>query len=73
MKCQMCGAEMADSKDDLCPACQQESEWDNAEIDRLKEEGHTHHCACRQIWGDGECECECECGGKEKRCLKSLV
>lgn len=27
------------------------------EIDRLRDEGHTHHCACRIIWGDGECSC----------------
>ena len=20
-------------------------------------QGHTHHCACRLVWGDGECEC----------------
>ena len=24
----------------------------------LHDIGHTHHCACRQIWGDGECECK---------------
>lgn len=28
------------------------------EIDRLKSEGHSYHCACRIIWGDGECECD---------------
>lgn len=27
------------------------------EIDWLCDEGHSHHCACRQVWGDGECEC----------------
>ena len=21
-------------------------------------EGHSHHCACRMVWGDGECECQ---------------
>lgn len=57
MECQMCGAEMADSKNDMCPACQQEWEWDKEEIDRIQNEGHTYRCACRQVWGDGECEC----------------
>ena len=27
------------------------------EIDKLRDQGHTHHCACRIVWGDGECEC----------------
>jgi len=22
-----------------------------------QDEGHTHHCACRMVWGGGECEC----------------
>lgn len=24
----------------------------------LEEAGHTYHCACRMVYGDGECECE---------------
>jgi len=28
------------------------------EIDRLVGAGHHRHCACRQVWGDGECECD---------------
>ena len=24
----------------------------------IQEKGHSHHCACRQVWGDGECECD---------------
>lgn len=38
-------------------------EWEAEEkeslenIERLVGEGHTHHCACRMTWGDGECEC----------------
>jgi len=28
------------------------------EIERLRREGHPRHCACRQVWGDGECECD---------------
>ena len=40
-------------------------EWELAEADNLKEisrlqeeGGHSHHCACRIVWGDGECECD---------------
>jgi hypothetical protein len=39
-----------------------EWETDEAEdlkrIKQLQKEGHSHHCACRQVWGDGECECD---------------
>jgi hypothetical protein len=30
---------------------------DAAAILALEADGHSHHCACRQVWGDGECEC----------------
>lgn len=30
---------------------------DYEEIRKLKKKGHSEHCACRQVWGDGECEC----------------
>jgi hypothetical protein len=30
---------------------------DHDELERLKKEGHTNHCACRIVWGDGMCEC----------------
>lgn len=30
---------------------------DLREVKRLQKQGHTHHCACRIVWGDGECEC----------------
>ena len=37
----------------------QVEEKDNLlQIDRFVEDGHTRHCACRLVWGDGECECE---------------
>jgi hypothetical protein len=26
-------------------------------INKLSKEGHTHHCACRIVWGDGICTC----------------
>jgi hypothetical protein len=25
--------------------------------EELEAEGHTAHCAARQVWGDGKCEC----------------
>lgn len=27
-------------------------------IDEIVANGHPEHCACRQVWGDGECECD---------------
>jgi len=38
-------------------------EWEIEEAENLKKideivaSGHSSHCACRQVWGDGECEC----------------
>lgn len=41
---------------------QEDWERDEAEnlkrIEALEAEGHSSHCACRQVWGDGCCECE---------------
>lgn len=31
---------------------------DAEEIARLERDGHSYHCACRLVWGDGECECK---------------
>ena len=37
--------------------------WEAEEMDNIKavkelqRKGHSPHCACRQVWGDGECEC----------------
>lgn len=28
------------------------------QIKAIQAKGHPHHCACRQVWGDGECECD---------------
>jgi len=35
-------------------------EWDSdlKKIDDIISQGHSRHCACRQVWGDGECECD---------------
>jgi len=49
-----------------CAACNDElwKQWeaDQAgnlrEIEELQKQGHPHHCACRQVWGDGQCECD---------------
>ena len=41
----------------LCFPCQSREILCRAERRRLTDQGHTFHCACRQIWGDGECEC----------------
>lgn len=30
---------------------------DSARIRRIEGQGHTYHCACRLVWGDGKCEC----------------
>ena len=29
-------------------------------IDELETKGHSPHCACRIVWGDGECTCSME-------------
>lgn len=48
--------------DDCNSAAWKQWEIDEADnlktIDRLISEGHSRHCACRQVWGDGECECD---------------
>ena len=31
-------------------------------ITAFQNAGHTYHCSCRLVWGDGECECQ----GREK-------
>jgi hypothetical protein len=36
---------------------QLDPEEDAQAIAALEAQGHPHHCACRQVWGDGECEC----------------
>lgn len=30
---------------------------DEEEIKNFQDQGHLYYCACRQVWGDGECEC----------------
>lgn len=63
MFCQMCGEKEATVKSDqgnlnLCELCFREWEKEHEEIKKHIKAGHSHHCACRQVWGDGECECD---------------
>lgn len=56
--CRMCWNAPCVPGSQMCQSCIDEGERDQAEISKLISDGHTHHCACRQVWGDGECECE---------------
>lgn len=54
-----------DHPESYCNPCNDKkwAEWETEEsgnlslIKELQQQGHSHHCACRQAWGDGECEC----------------
>ena len=70
MICKECGQEYEawgfGPENNLCLLCNEWHwrEWEIEERDNLKriieikEAGHSRHCACRQVWGDGECECD---------------
>ena len=58
MACKLCGINPELKEDDLCKECRDEMLYDRILIDELMDKGHPHHCASRQIWGDGECECD---------------
>ena len=63
MICKQCGKDMGPSMTlvrDICLECTNQNFIDGFEIDRLIYQGHTRHCAERQVWGDGECSCELE-------------
>ncbi len=34
-------------------------------IKEIQTKGHSRHCACRQVWGDGECSCSKDSQDKE--------
>jgi hypothetical protein len=53
----MCGQNEAVDGHALCVGCIAENDRDAESIERLIRQGHTQHCACRLVWGDGECEC----------------
>lgn len=47
---------------EMCDDCFKEMCHDLIEIEKLETKGHSYHCSCRQVWGDGECECELQKG-----------
>lgn len=59
--CPQCGNKKTfldpQTTDEPCYACSSENRNDQLRQASLVNKGHTHHCAIRQIWGDGECEC----------------
>lgn len=44
----------------ICFDCVTDNMIDYQKIEDIEKEGHTHHCASRQVLGDGECECQGE-------------
>jgi hypothetical protein len=42
---------------EISPWDEEEARRDNVDIEWISGQGHTLHCAQRQVWGDGECEC----------------
>lgn len=57
MICKQCEENKILSSDDLCFFCVKQNREDSESLKALQEAGHTRHCACRIVWGDGECEC----------------
>jgi murein endopeptidase len=48
---------------ELCVSCVADWRNDAEAYRKIRSLGHTRHCACRIVWGDGECECKNEEGG----------
>ena len=61
MNCIMCNKENAEVKINdkiaMCQKCSDQETEDRERIDEFIIKGHSDHCACRLVWGDGECEC----------------
>lgn len=55
MICKLCGINPANG--DLCSQCTDQMNEDYDMIDYLVSQGHSRHCACRMVWGDGVCTC----------------
>jgi NMD protein affecting ribosome stability and mRNA decay len=55
-KCPRCGR-LTIIVSGICLECIKENEEADKEIKALIQDGHTTHCANRQVFGDGECEC----------------
>ena len=68
-------------ENNLCLLCNEwhwrefeiEHQNDYKEIARIQKEGHSHHCACRQVWGDGECECDLYVKGYDPYAWMKLI
>lgn len=66
--CHRCGDKFTPitELDHYCPNCTAElwADWEDRHKDEIEEvkqyqkNGHPYHCACRMVWGDGECECD---------------
>jgi len=56
-ECEICGEEACERNQDFCDECEAEIEADEFLLKLLEKQGHTPHCAARQVWGDGRCEC----------------
>ena len=41
-----------------CQQCVDQWEEDKKKEQELMDQGHSYHCAIRQVSGDGECECD---------------
>lgn len=48
----------ADCNDQLWAKLKKKEKKNIEKINELVRKGHSRHCACRQVWGDGECECD---------------
>ena len=67
-KCEKAFKPVYRKPENYCDKCNDElwAEWEIehadelTSIDELKTKGHSRHCACRIIWGDGECTCSME-------------
>lgn len=63
MLCRMCGKQEAvtyewkKKQPAMCSECAADWTRDQNVISEHIKKGHTPHCACRMVWGDGECEC----------------
>ena len=57
MLCKVCGIREVEYGLLVCPECIYQDAEEKRLILILYAQGHTRHCACRQVWGDGECEC----------------
>jgi len=52
LDCKQCFIHEDDRSVTECLACIEDIRL----MSLLVSQGHTRHCACRQVWGDGECE-----------------